>query len=66
MHAAGAERAVAALAASQHGAFGRRQAASVGFSRKMIATRFGSGVLPRTDPGVLVFTRRAVDLAPEL
>jgi len=54
MHAAGAERAVAALAASQHGAFGRRQAATVGFSRKMTATRLKSGVLREPLPGVLV------------
>ncbi len=57
MHAAGAERAVAALAASQHGAFGRRQAASVALLQStMIATRFSSGVLREPIPGVLVFT----------
>ena len=56
MHAAGAERAVAALAASQHGAFGRRQAASVHFSSRMIATRLSSGVLREPISGVLVFT----------
>ena len=43
MHAAGAERALAALAATQHGAFGRRQAASVGMSAKTIARAFGPG-----------------------
>jgi hypothetical protein len=56
MDAAGAERAVAALAASQHSAFGRRQAASVGMSAKMIAARIRSGVLSEPIPGVLVFT----------
>jgi very-short-patch-repair endonuclease len=55
MHAAGAERAVAALAASQHSAFGRRQAASLGMSAKMIATRLRSGVLSEPMPGVFVF-----------
>ena len=54
MHAAGAERAVAALAASQHGAFGRRQAAPVGFSRKVVAARLARGVLREPMPGVLV------------
>ena len=56
MHAAGAEGAVAALAAPQHGAFGRRQAAPLGFSRRMIATRLKSGVLQEPISGVLVFT----------
>jgi hypothetical protein len=56
MHAASAERAVAALAASQHSAFGRRQAASLGFTPRMIATRLKSGVLAEPISGVLVFT----------
>jgi hypothetical protein len=56
MDVAGAERAVAALAASQHSAFGRRQAASLGMSAKVIAARIRSGVLSEPIPGVLVFT----------
>ncbi|HTN79078.1 MAG TPA: hypothetical protein VMK16_05340 [Acidimicrobiales bacterium] len=56
MDAAGAERAVAALAASQHSALGRRQAASLGFTARMAATRLRSGVLSEPVPGVLVFT----------
>ncbi len=54
MHAAGAEGAVAALAASQHSAFTRRQAASLGFSRKLVATRLAKGLFREPVPGVLV------------
>jgi hypothetical protein len=54
MHAAGAERAVAALAATQHGAFGRRQAASLGMSRKVFAARLAKGTVREPVPGVLV------------
>jgi len=56
MNAAGAERAVAALAASQHSAFRRRQAASLGMSSKVVAARVRSGVLREPLSGVLVFT----------
>jgi very-short-patch-repair endonuclease len=55
MNAAGAERAVAALAASQHSALGRRQAASLGMSAKMVAARLRSGVMREPYPGSLVF-----------
>src|SRR5215470_19364165 len=56
MNAAGAERAVAALAASQHSAFGRHQAALSGMSSKVVAARLRSGVLCEPLPGVLAFT----------
>ncbi len=54
MRTAGAERAVAALAAKQHSAFGRRQAASIGLSHEAVATRLRGGVLNEPVPGVLV------------
>jgi hypothetical protein len=54
MRVAGAVRAVLALAASQHGAVGRPQAAEVGMSHEMIASRTRSGVFTEPVPGVLV------------
>jgi hypothetical protein len=54
MCAAGADGAVAALAASQHSAFGRRQAAEIGISNEAIATRLRSGAWLEPVPGVLV------------
>ncbi|HMK10541.1 MAG TPA: hypothetical protein VK461_03115 [Acidimicrobiales bacterium] len=56
MRTASADGAVAALAASQHSAFGRRQAAAIGFSQKMIDARKRAGVLDEPIDGVLVFT----------
>lgn len=49
-----ADGAVAALAASQHGAFTRDQAAVVGMTAKMIRARRSAGVLEESRPGVLV------------
>ncbi len=54
MCAASADGAVAALAASQHSAFGRRQAAEVGISNEATATRLRSGTWLEPIPGVLV------------
>lgn len=51
-----ADGAVAALAASQHGAFTRDQAAAVGMTAKMIRTRVRAGMLTAPRPGVLVLT----------
>jgi hypothetical protein len=49
-----AVRAVAELAASQHGAFTRRQAAAIGLSRARIATAVRNGWLTEPIPQVLV------------
>ena len=54
MCAAGADGAVAALAASQHSAFGRWQAAEIGISNEAIATRLRNGAWLEPIPGVLV------------
>ena len=51
-----AVRAVAELAASQHGAFTRRQAAANGFSRARVATALRNGWLVERPPGVLAVT----------
>ena len=51
-----AVRAVAELAASQHGAFTRRQAAANGFSRARVATALRNGWLVECPPGVLAVT----------
>jgi len=48
-----AVRAVAELAASQHGAFTRRQAAANGFSRSRVATAVRNGWLVERPPGML-------------
>ena len=50
----GADRAVAALAASQHGAFGIRQAASVGVTEKERRVRVGRGQWLVAARGVLI------------
>jgi len=49
-----ARRAVAELAASQHRAFTRKQAAELGFAAKRIATAKRNGWLLEPTPGVLV------------
>ena len=54
MCAAGADGAVAALAASQHSAFGRRQAAEIGISNEATAARVRNGAWLEPIPGVLV------------
>jgi hypothetical protein len=54
MRAGGADGAVAALAASQHGAFGRWQAASLQISNEAIAARLKNGVWLEPVAGVLV------------
>ncbi|HEX4982345.1 MAG TPA: type IV toxin-antitoxin system AbiEi family antitoxin domain-containing protein [Ilumatobacteraceae bacterium] len=51
-----AVRAVAELAASQHGAFTRRQAAAKKFSRARIATALRNGWLLERPPGVLAIS----------
>ncbi len=51
-----AVRAVAELAASQHRAFTRRQAAELNFDRNRVATAKRLGWLDEPRPGVLVFT----------
>ena len=51
-----AVRAVAELAASQHGAFTRRQAAAKKFSRARVATALRNGWLVERVPGVLAVT----------
>jgi hypothetical protein len=53
MRTAGADRAVAALAAKQHSALGRWQAASIGLSHEAVASRLRNGVLTEPVPGVL-------------
>jgi hypothetical protein len=55
-----ARRAVAELAASQHRAFTRRQAAELDFDSRRIATGLSSGWLREPVPGVLVLTDGAV------
>jgi hypothetical protein len=54
MRAEGAERAVAALAASQHGALGTEQAANVGMTRKARRWRVQKGQWLEPAPGALV------------
>jgi hypothetical protein len=54
MRAASADGAVAALAASQHSAFGRRQAAEIGISHEVIDARKRNGVWGEPIHGVLV------------
>jgi hypothetical protein len=49
-----ANRAVAELAATRHGAYSRRLAASVGFTKAMAAARLRRGDLTEPVPGVLV------------
>lgn len=49
-----ADSAVAALAASQHGAFTRGQVATVGMTAKMIRCRRAAGVVTELRAGVLV------------
>src|SRR5262245_23607516 len=49
-----ARRAVAELAASQHRAFTRRQAAAIDFSAKRIATGIRDGWISEPMPGVLL------------
>ncbi len=49
-----ADGAVAGLAASQHGAITRLQAASVGMTTKMVRSRKAAGMLAEPYPGVLV------------
>jgi hypothetical protein len=51
-----ARRAVAELAASQHRAFTRKQAAAVGFDYRRVATGLRAGWLREPLPGVLVLT----------
>lgn len=54
MRADDAWRAVAALAASQHGVLTRRQAAALGLDRNRIARALRAGALSEPAPGVLV------------
>jgi hypothetical protein len=54
MRAHDARRAVAELAASQHGAYSRRQAATTGFTKAMIAARIRRGDITEPVPGVLL------------
>jgi hypothetical protein len=56
MRAGGADSAVAALAAKQHSAFGRRQAASLGISHEAVDARKRGGVWAEPLTGVLVVT----------
>jgi hypothetical protein len=51
-----ANRAVAELAASRHGAYARRLAATVGFTKAMAATRLRRGDLTEPVPGVLLIS----------
>ncbi|MPY95030.1 MAG: hypothetical protein GEV08_18815 [Acidimicrobiia bacterium] len=56
MSAHDALRAVAELAASQHGALTRRQAAALHFDSRRVATALRSGLLHEPAPRVLVVT----------
>ena len=65
MRADGAERAVAALAASQHGAFGTDQAAEKGMTRKARRVRVERGQWLDAARGVLVIAGTPRDMASE-